>query len=80
MIAVVESLEGRPVQVTLPESVELHVVETAEPMHARESNAMKEAKLDNGSEILVPLFIKNGDTIRVDTATGKYLERARKSG
>jgi elongation factor P len=77
MMATVESFEGRPVQVTLPEAVELHVVETAEPTHQRESSALKSAKLDNGMEVLVPMFIKSGDAIRVDTTSGKYLERAR---
>jgi elongation factor P len=76
----VESWEGRPVNVVFPEAVELKVASTAQPEHQRETSAMKPATLDNGMEILVPLFIKAGDAVRVDTATGKYLERARHKG
>jgi elongation factor P len=79
--ASVESYEGRPLYVVLPEAVELQVAETAEPTHQRETSAMKPAKLDNGVEVLVPLFIKTGDRVRIDTVSGRYLERAKaKSG
>jgi elongation factor P len=73
----VESYDGRPVNVVFPESVEMKVASTAQAEHQRETSAMKPATLDNGMEILVPLFIKAGDVVRVNTATGKYLERAR---
>jgi elongation factor P len=76
----VESWEGRPVDIVFPEAVELKVASTAQPEHQREKSAMKPATLDNGMEILVPLFIKAGDAVRVDSATGKYLERARHKG
>ncbi|MGE5338651.1 MAG: elongation factor P [Gemmatimonadota bacterium] len=75
--ATVESVEGRPLHVVLPEAVELQVAETAEPTHQRDTSAMKTATLDNGVEVLVPLFIKTGDRVRIDTASGKYLERAK---
>ncbi len=78
--AVVESHEGRPLYVVLPDAVELAVAETAEPTHQRDTSAMKSAKLDNGVEVLVPLFIKTGDRVRVDTASSKYLERAKGKG
>lgn len=78
--AVVESHEGRPLYVVLPDAVELPVAETAEPMHQRDTNAMKSARLENGVEVLVPLFIKTGDRVRIDTASGKYLERAKAKG
>lgn len=80
MSVAIESHEGRPVHVAFPPAVELRVASTAQPEHQRESNQMKDATLENGMEILVPLFIKPGDTVRVDTATGKYLERARQKG
>jgi elongation factor P len=41
------------------------------------TNAMKPAKLETGAEIRVPLFINNGDKIKVDTSTRQYLERAK---
>jgi elongation factor P len=81
MDVAIESFEGRPLHVVLPDAIELRVVETAEPMHQRDTNAMKSAQLENGMDVLVPLFIKTGDRIRIDTASGRYLERARvKSG
>ena len=42
------------------------------------SNVMKPAKTDNGYEVMVPLFINVGDTIRIDTRTGEYAERVSK--
>lgn len=76
----VESFEGKPLHIVLPDAVELRVAETAEPMHQRDTSAMKTAKLENGVEVLVPLFIKTGDLVRIDTATGRYLERAKARG
>jgi elongation factor P len=73
----VETYEGAPVHVIFPAVVELKVASTAEPAHQRETSAMKHATLENGLEILVPVFIKVGDLVRIDTATGKYLERVR---
>ncbi len=73
----VEFYEGQPVHVLLPTLVEARVSETAPPMHAAEDSAWKEARLDNGWEVKVPLFIAPGDTVRVDARTGRYLERVR---
>ena len=42
------------------------------------TNVQKPAKLDNGYELMVPLFINQGDTIKVDTRTGLYAERVSK--
>jgi len=41
------------------------------------TNAMKPATIDTGAEIKVPLFINKGDTVRVDTTTGTYMERVK---
>ncbi|HEY3242078.1 MAG TPA: elongation factor P [Phycisphaerae bacterium] len=67
-------LEGRPVSLELPEIVSLKVAMTAAPGHSvgAASNITKEATLENGLEVRVPLFIKTGDTIRVDTRTKAY--------
>lgn len=40
------------------------------------TNATKPATLETGAEIKVPLFVNEGDRIRVDTRTGEYMERA----
>jgi elongation factor P len=68
----------KPIEVNLPNFVEKEIVET-EPGARGDTatNVMKPAKLPNGYEIQVPIFINQGDVIRIDTRTGKYAERAR---
>jgi elongation factor P len=73
----VEFFEGRPVSVALPDSVEMRVADTADPVHAQQDSTWKEATLDNGVQIKIPLFIGPGELIRVDVETGRYLERIR---
>jgi elongation factor P len=69
--------EGKPVQVELSASVNLKVVESAEGLRGdTASNVTKPAKLETGKTINVPLFIKEGETIKIDTRTGAYLGRA----
>ncbi len=67
-------VEGRPLMLDLPEIVTLKVAVTAAPQHAigNEGSVLKEAQLENGLQVHVPLFIKSGDAIRVDTRTQKY--------
>jgi elongation factor P len=76
----VETIGERAIGVVFPESVDLRVASTAQPMHQRETSAFKKAALENGMEVLVPLFIKEGGLIRIEVATGKYLERVKESG
>ena len=40
------------------------------------TNALKPAKLETGAEIRVPLFINEGEVLKIDTRTGEYMERA----
>jgi len=68
-------LEGRLVDVVLPASVTLVVKETAPPIRGGSDATWKPAKLDTGLEVMVPLFIAPGETIRVDTAARKYTGR-----
>src|SRR3982751_1426030 len=69
--------EGKPVEVELPASVSLKVVESAEGLRGdTASNVTKPAKLESGKTINVPLFIKEGETIKIDTRTGAYMGRA----
>jgi elongation factor P len=68
--------EGRPVSVELPASVDLEVTETEPGIKGdRVSGAMKAATLETGVSVQVPLFVEQGDTVRVDTRTGEYLTR-----
>jgi elongation factor P len=68
--------EGETIGVELPISVELKVVET-EPGFAgdTQSGAKKPATLESGLVVQVPIFVSEGDTIKVDTRTGEYQTR-----
>ena len=60
-----------------PNFVELEVVKTDPGFKGdTATNATKPATLETGAEIKVPLFINEGETIRIDTRTGEYMERA----
>ena len=66
-------LDGRLLDLVLPPQLPLKVVDTAPPTRGGSDGAWKEAKLETGLQIMVPLFIASGDIIRVDTAGKKYL-------
>lgn len=68
-------LDGSLVELVLPLHVPLKVVDTAPPIRAGSDSAWKEARLETGLQLTVPLFIAPGETIRVDTATKKYAGR-----
>jgi elongation factor P len=73
----VDYYQGRPLRVTLPNVVELKIVETDPGMRGDTvSGGSKSARLESGATVQVPLFIDQGETIRVDTRTGEYLGRA----
>jgi elongation factor P len=69
----------QPVDVTLPCFIVKQIVET-EPGARGDTatNVMKAATLDNGYTVQVPLFINQGDVIKIDTRTGAYVERTNK--
>jgi elongation factor P len=77
MMVTVESHEGRPINVSLPDQVTLEVVE-ADPVVKGQTAASsyKPAKLDNGVRILVPPFIEAGTRVVVDTNELTYVRRA----
>jgi elongation factor P len=69
--------EGKAVEVELPSSVTLKVVEAPEGLRGDSAtNVQKPAKLETGKMVQVPLFIKEGETIKIDTRTGAYMGRA----
>lgn len=68
-------LDGRPLDIVLPPQIPLKVVDTAPPSRGGLNSSWKEAKLETGLQIMVPLFIENGEIIRVDTAEKKYVNR-----
>ncbi len=77
MICKVLSYKGKVFGVEPPNFVELEVTQTDPGFKGdTATNATKPAVLETGAEIKVPLFIEEGDRIRIDTRTGEYMERA----
>ena len=71
------SYKGEVFGIEPPNFVELVVTETDPGFKGNTAtNATKPAKLETGAEVRVPLFIDEGEMIRVDTRTGEYMERA----
>ena len=68
--------EGEPIEVELPTTVELEVVD-AEPGYAGDTaqGATKEVTVSTGLKIETPLFVQIGNVIRVDTRNGRYVTR-----
>lgn len=69
--------EDRPIGLDLPVKIDLKVVETAPGIKGdTAAGGTKPAKLETGLTVNVPLFIKEGDRVKVDTRSGTYVERA----
>lgn len=67
-----------PVGAELPYNVELKVIETVPGVRGDTANpGTKPAKVETGATVNVPLFISEGEVIRVDTRTGAYLDRVK---
>jgi len=70
-------IDDNPVTIDLPSSVALKITESAEGIKGdTASNVQKPATTETGLVIQVPLFIKEGETVRVSTADGTYMGRA----
>ena len=78
MVCKVLSYKGKVFGVEPPNFVELQITQT-DPGFAGNTatNATKPATLETGAEIRVPLFINEGEVIRIDTRTGEYMERVK---
>lgn len=73
----VDYFQGRPLKVTLPNVVELEIVDTDPGVKGDTvSGGSKPAVLESGATVAVPLFIERGEVVRVDTRSGDYLGRA----
>lgn len=68
-------LEGVLLDIVLPDNLPMRVVSTAPPQKGGSDATWKPATLEGGLEIMVPLFIAPGETVRVDTQTRKYLRK-----
>jgi len=71
------NFEGKPITVELPKKVELQVTETSDVVRGdtAQGAVLKEAKVETGATVRVPMFIKQGDVVRINTETGEYAER-----
>jgi elongation factor P len=78
MTAQLESYEGEPISVKIPTAVELRVVWAEPAIQGDTANApMKQVELATGLRIQAPLFVQEGDLLRVDTREGTYITRVR---
>ncbi|HYM68495.1 MAG TPA: elongation factor P [bacterium] len=70
--------DDTPISAELPNSVDLRIVETAPGIRGDTvSGATKPATLETGAVVQIPLFVETGETVRVDTRSGSYIERVR---
>jgi elongation factor P len=70
--------QGTPIGVELPPSVTLAITKTQPAVKGdTKNNAMKPAILETGAEIQVPMFVEEGERVKVDTRSGAYMERVK---
>ena len=70
--------QGTPIAVELPASVQLTITKTQPAVKGdTKTNAMKPAVLETGVEIQVPMFVDEGERVKVDTRSGDYIERVK---
>ena len=70
------SYKGKVFSVEIPNFIELTVTETEPGIRGNTAtNTLKPATVETGATLRVPLFINEGDVIRIDTRTGEYMER-----
>jgi elongation factor P len=78
-VVTLESYENEPLNVSLPTTVDLKVVWAEAAVAGDTANApTKQVELETGYKLQVPMFVNQGDTIRVDTRTGEYVTRVLK--
>ena len=74
--AMIKFYQGKPFQVDAPNFVELQITETEPGVRGdTASNVTKIAKVETGASVHVPLFVNEGDIVRIDTRTGEYMSR-----
>ena len=78
-VVVLEAYEGEPLSVGLPTTVDLKVTWAEAAIAGDTANApTKQVELETGLRIQAPMFVNEGDTIRVDTRDGSYVTRVQK--
>ena len=70
-------VNDKPIQIELPASIEMKVIESAEGIKGdTASNVQKPATLETGLVVQVPLFVKEGDVLKISTSEKSYMGRA----
>src|SRR5262249_32770146 len=78
VVCIVTLWNNVPLVVTPPPHIELKIVETDPGLRGdTATGGQKPAKLETGAVVRVPLFINEGEVIRIDTRTGEYISRAK---
>ena len=78
VVCIVTLWNNVPLVVTPPPHIELKVIETDPGLRGdTATGGQKSAKLETGAVVRVPLFINEGEVLRIDTRTGEYISRAR---
>jgi elongation factor P len=78
MTVTVNFYQGKPIGIEIPTFVEMKIAETVPGIKGDTvSGSGKPAKLETGAMIQVPLFVNEGEMIKIDTRTGTYIERVR---
>jgi elongation factor P len=78
MVVQVTFYNGRPLDVQLPTFVEFKITSTEPGARGDTSgNVLKPATIETGANVGVPLFVTEGETIKIDTRTGEYVERVK---
>lgn len=77
---IVMKSDNTPLTISLPIKMEFKVTSAAEGVkgNTAQGNVSKTAEIETGAEISVPMFIKEGELIKVNTETGEYVERVNK--
>jgi elongation factor P len=72
--------DGTPIDITFPNFIERKCIETEPGARGNTAtNVLKPATVEGGFEVQVPIFVNEGDILRIDTRTGQYVDRAGKS-
>ncbi len=73
----VQLYNGNPIGIFMPQKVVLEVIEAEDAVAGDRANAPKKPVIvETGAEVMAPLFVKKGDKLLIDTATGEYVSRA----
>ena len=74
-----QATDERPLTLEMSQYIELEVVYTEPGLRGdTATNVTKPAKLETGAEIRVPIFVNEGDILKINSRTGEYMERVKK--